>query len=171
MQEKPYGIDKDYAHPKALELIPYEFFWDSTDELAPFGSDEGDTALQEWREWRNVNPEKNTKDCINWVIESVGEITFADYNSKLLDVNLIKSQLNDDGFDFEQYVNTLDISIIATGFGQLADEGKIDSEAKPTIKIALERQLIANTFGRYDSWPTHQYNIYLNKLKEILEKV
>lgn len=52
MEEEVYGIDKDHAHKRAIELIPEDFFWDCINELAPFGSDEGDLALSEFREWK-----------------------------------------------------------------------------------------------------------------------
>jgi hypothetical protein len=35
---------------------------------------------------------------------------------------------------------TLDTTIIATGLGQLMDEGRIDADAKPYIHIAIKRQ-------------------------------
>jgi uncharacterized protein YfeS len=50
MDEEIYGIDKAHANKRAIELIPEEFFWSCIDELSPFGSDEGDTALAEFRD-------------------------------------------------------------------------------------------------------------------------
>ncbi len=38
MEEESYGINKEFAHPRAIELIPEDFFWDCVDELAPFFS-------------------------------------------------------------------------------------------------------------------------------------
>ncbi len=169
-EEEIYGINKEYGHPNALALIPDEFFWDCVDEMAPFGSDEGDMALSEFREWRKENPEAPVKECIVWTIESVGEMDIADYNAAIADKNLIAKQLKDDDFNFEQYVNTLDISVIATGFGQLADEGKIDADAKPLIQIALDRQTLVNECEIYDKEVSDQYSIYLNRLRETLEK-
>jgi hypothetical protein len=55
-EDEFYGIDKDHAHPRALELAPEAFFWSCGDELAPFGSDEGDMALREFLYWRKENP-------------------------------------------------------------------------------------------------------------------
>ena len=167
-EDELYGIDKDYGHPNALKLIPDDFFWDCVDELAPFGSDEGDTALAEWREWRKINPNKSVLECLRWVVESVGEISFMDYNSDLIDKDKIYEQLNDE--DFDQYVNTLDISVIATGFGQLADEGKIDIDVKPILQIALNRQLIICSLDESPLETNKQYSFYLNRLKEILDK-
>jgi len=141
-QEDKYGIDIDNAHPKAIELVPEEFFWSCIDELAPFGSDEGDIALAEYRDWRKSNPNTPTLKCLKWVIESVGEMDFADYNQKITDKKLIKSQLEDDGFDDQQYIYTLDNSVIATGFAQLVDEGIIEQQNKPIVQLAIDRQKI-----------------------------
>ena len=142
MEEEKYGIDIDNAHQKAIELIPEDFFWSCIDELAPFGSDEGDTALAEFRDWRKENPSTPTLECLKWVIESVGEMDFADYNSEILSRAKIKSQLEDEDFDDQQYIYTLDISVIATGFAQLVDEGFIEVENKEIIQLAIDRQLV-----------------------------
>ncbi|HLP39539.1 hypothetical protein [Lacibacter sp.] len=139
-QEEKYGIDIEHAHPRATELIPEDFFWSCIDELAPFGSDEGDMALAEYRDWRKENPQTATLDCLQWVIESVGEMAFADYNPKITDRSLIKTQIQDDDFDDLQYIYTLDNSVIATGFAQLVDEGIIDQQNKPIIQLAIDRQ-------------------------------
>lgn len=168
--EELYGIDKEHGHQRALELIPDDFFWDCVDELAPFGSDEGDTALAEWRDWRKENPEKPLLDCLKWTIEGVGEMDFADYNQRLTDKNLLSEQMSDNTFDFEQYVDTLDISVIATGFGQLADEGKIEHGAKPIIQVALDRQIIVNSLGRFNPEIAERYAHYLTRLIETLDK-
>jgi hypothetical protein len=36
---------------------------------------------------------------------------------------------------------TLDTTVIATALGQLLDEGRIDAEAKPYVRVAVTRQL------------------------------
>lgn len=141
-EDEKYGIDIDNAHKKAIELIPEGFFWSCIDELAPFGSDEGDTALAEFRDWRKENPTTPTLECLKWVIESVGEMEFADYNSELLSRTKIKSQLEHEDFDDQQYIYTLDNSVIATGFAQLVDEGIIEIENKKIIQLAIDRQII-----------------------------
>ncbi len=141
-EEEKYGIDIDNAHQKAIELIPEDFFWSCIDELAPFGSDEGDTALAEFRNWRKKNLTTPTLECLKWVIESVGEMKFSDYNSEMLSRTKIKSQLEDEDFDEQQYIYTLDNSIIATGFAQLVDEGIIEAENKKIIQLAIDRQII-----------------------------
>lgn len=139
--DEPYGIDRDHAHPRALALAPEEFFWDCVDELAPFGSDEGDMALSEWRDWRKDNPTSPALDCVIWTIESVGEMAIADYNESLLAEPTLQAQIADEAFDDVQYIYILDTSVIATGFGQLVDEGHIDLDSKPFIQRAINRLL------------------------------
>lgn len=169
MSEETYGIDKEHAHPRAIKLVPEEFFWDCTDELAPFGSDEGDTGLAEFRSWRGENPDAPVIECLRWTIESVGEMDFADYNESLLDRELIKQQIDDEDFDDQQFIFTLDVSVLATGFGQLVDEGVIDSEMKPAIRIAIERQIAWAQLQ--DEWDyTKEYVGNLEVLRRVLEE-
>ncbi|MDA7501888.1 hypothetical protein N8482_01290 [Chitinophagales bacterium] len=169
MEEEIYGIDKDHAHKRAFELIPEEFFWDCTDELAPFGSDEGDMALSEYREWKKENPNTPTYECLKWTIESVGELVITDYNENILDSALIKSQIDDADFDDQQYIYTVDISAIATGFGQLVDEGKIDAQNKPLIRLAIDRQKIWSNLA--EGWNfKDEYTERLNVLIRALEE-
>ena len=166
MEEEVYGIDKDHAHKRAIKLIPEEFFWDCADELAPFGSDEGDMALSEFRRWRSSNPNASIIECLQWTIESVGEIRFEEYDIRILDKELINNQIKDINFNDQHYIFTLDISLIATGFGQLVDEGIIEENCKPIIQLALNRQNIWN-----ESLKNWEYKEeYLNKLK-VLQRV
>lgn len=136
-----YGINIQTAHERAKQLIPEEFFWDCSDELSPFGSDEGDTALAEWRDWRATNQTIPSIECLKWTIEGVGEMLWHQYNASLLNKDLLAQQIADEEFDDHQYIYTLDISVIATGFGQLVDEGVIDADNKSMIALAIDRQI------------------------------
>ena len=167
--EEKFRIDKDYAHPKAIELIPEDFFWSCIDELAPFGSDEGAIALVEYRDWRKENPNTPTLECLKWVIEAVGEMNYADYNQKIVDKQLLKLQLEDTDFDDQQFIYTLDISVIATGFAQLVDEGIIEQQNKPIIKLAIDRQKIWTEL--VEDWEySNQYLDYLHVLERALNQ-
>ena len=169
MEEEVYGIDKDHAHKRAIELIPEEFFWDCIDELTPFGSDEGDLALSEYREWKKENQNLPTYECLKWTIESVGELTLSEYNENILDKELIKNQIEDNEFDDQQYIFTVDISAIATGFGQLVDEGKIDERNKPLIQLAIDRQRIWAELNQ--DWEyRNEYIGNLNVLERVLKE-
>lgn len=136
------GIDKDRGHPRAVQIIPDEFFWDCTDELAPFGSDEGDTALSEYRDWRKESPDEPLETCLIWTIESVGETDVSEYSDAIFHEPTVREQIEDPDFDDQQLIYTTDVSVIATTFGQLVDEGKIDVSAKPYAERALKRQAV-----------------------------
>jgi uncharacterized protein YfeS len=128
------------AHAKARELMPEEFFWDCGDEDAPFGSDEGWDAYYEWRNWRSDNPDSELKECIAWIVSG----RLDDYNESLYSDAQIERDIEspEDAFMAEGFDTfTLDTTIIATGLGQLIDEGKIDSSVKPYLLIAVSRQL------------------------------
>ena len=58
------GIDIQKAHERAVELIPDDFFWDTSDDLTPYGNEYGDTALAEFREWRPKNKMKSVAKFI-----------------------------------------------------------------------------------------------------------
>ncbi len=142
MEEEIYGIDIKHAHQRAIELIPEDFFWSGIDELAPFGSDEGDMALAEYREWRRENLSLPLYACLKWTIESISEESILAYSPKMLDRALIKEQIEDRDFNDQQFIFTVDVSAIAVGFGQLVDEGKIDESSKSIIQLAIDRQKI-----------------------------
>ena len=55
-----YGVK---PHEKALKIADYEFFWDTVDELAPFGSEEGYISFMELNEWLEENPGKPIIEC------------------------------------------------------------------------------------------------------------
>jgi len=141
--------EPEQAHPRARELMVEPFFWDCVDERAPFGSDEGSDAYYEWRNWREENPSASLRDCLSWILN--GELDA--YNESLCSDEQIERDLaNPDGaFLAEHYdMFTLDTTIIATGLGQLMDEGRIDTEAKPYVNVAIRRQMHPGG-GEYDS--------------------
>ena len=69
------------AHPRARELMAEEFFRDFADEDAPFGSDEGDTALYECRDWWQSHAGVSLVDCFSWIMSG----RQGEYNEDLLD--------------------------------------------------------------------------------------
>jgi len=166
-EEEQYGIDRERGHPRAVQLVPDEFFWDCADELAPFGSDEGDTALEEYRDWRKAHPDAPLEECLVWTIESVGEIDAGEYDDAIFDEATVRAQVDDPDFDDQQLIYVTDASVIATVFGQLADEGRIDATAKPYAARALTRQKV---WARLQpDWPhADEYVRNLARLESIL---
>ena len=92
---------------------------------------------------------------------------FSDYEPSLLCRDKIKGQVEDRKFDDLQYIFTLDTSVIATAFGQLVDEGKIDPDVKPVVEIAIERLIIWSEM-REDWTHASQYVANLTTLRNAL---
>ncbi len=69
MEENDPLENRDFAHPKAIKLMKYEFLWDVVDEDSPFGSDEGWDAYYEFRRWRNENPDQSLLYCMSWILQ------------------------------------------------------------------------------------------------------
>jgi uncharacterized protein YfeS len=132
--------EPETAHPRARALMTEAFFWDCTDEEAPFGSDEGHDAYYEFRDWRQRNRKKNLTACLWWIMEG----KLKKYNEDLCSDEAIERDLEDpdEAFLADSYdMFTLDATVIATALGQLLDEGRIDVEAKPYVRVAVKRQL------------------------------
>jgi uncharacterized protein YfeS len=132
--------ERDLAHPRARELFAEDFFWDCVDEDAPFGSDEGHDAYFEYRNWRRENPAVPLIDCISWILDDrLDEYTLDLCTDEQIRLDVANPN---DAFMADSWdMFTLDATIIATGFGQLIDEGQIDVAAKPFVRVALTRQL------------------------------
>jgi len=123
-------------------------FWDCVDEAAPFGSDEGSDAYYEWRKWREEHPQSPLSDCFDWILAGRLEA----YTDRLADDAQIEADLAKPAAALlaDQYdMFTLDTTLIATGLGQLMDEGKIDADAKRFLRVAIRRQRHP-ALGHYD---------------------
>ena len=147
-----YGIK---PHENAVKIANYEFFWDCTDELAPFGSDEGYLSFVE---------------LINWILSS-WNLKLSDYNESILyEENIIEDTLD---YRFDRIVLTLDIVLIATGFGQLILQGKMDENIKNIVHLAILRQMNSYVLDAFlednEEWKYERYK-YLQILLDILEK-
>ncbi len=172
--ERGYTYDEDEfydgisVHLRAIDVADYEFFWDPVNEMAPFGSDEGYTALAEFVDWRKKNRRAPMMKCLDWIFES-WKMKARDYSSAILDTERIEEELDKGDSHFLFEIIYLDITIIGTGFGQLITEGMIDEEIKPFVRLALDRQahpLVAE-FHALDPPPRIEY---MEKLKELLER-
>lgn len=156
-------------NPRAVEIADYEFFWDCVDQLAPFGYDEGYMAFAELCDWKNDNPGVPLINCFEWIL-SCWYLHLTDYNDSIIeDVNILKI-IKDMNFDEDLIM--LDVTIIATGFGQLILDGKIDAEVKDIVQLAILRQgnhLVLDEFlGYNEEWKYDRYK-YLQILLDILE--
>ena len=74
--------------------------------------------------------------------------------------------------DFYEELMSLDYTIIATGFGQLILQGKIDEDVKNIIQLSILRQMnshVLDAFLANNEQFKYERYLYLQKLLEILE--
>ena len=89
-------------------------------------------------------------ECISWILGGKE----AEYNDSLTsDASIEESEESAIRFRYSDAF-TLDATIIATVLGQLVDEGRVDIEAKPFAKVALDRQSHPRLLEKYRDEPT-----------------
>jgi uncharacterized protein YfeS len=155
-----YGINKHKAHPNASNLINDSFFWDNTNEYSPFGSDEGDTALEEFRKWRANNKKEPLISFIQSFVQDIEGTSIKDYLSTSLNRDSIELMSTEYEEEF-----TIDITIIATCFGQFVDEGQIDIEVKDILLFAIHKQEEINKYLGENEFVNNLNKLYIYTLQ------
>ncbi|MEL7223178.1 MAG: hypothetical protein AAGJ93_17770 [Bacteroidota bacterium] len=134
---------KENAHPKAIELLQEDFYWDAVDDFAPFGSDNGHDMLYMYRNWRIEHPDGSIDDFILRYEQLWG---FPFKHLFELDVNKIDSFQ-----DGSYYFISIDKGLIALCFAGLVLDGKIDADTRKLALHAYQRQLSDEVKVLYDS--------------------
>ena len=133
MEDEYFELEPQNAHPKAQEILIEEFYWDPTEEAAPFGSDDGNDAFYGFLAWRKENREEKP---FQYVQELIDEWGFDNAHYQETNSERIEALVKEGEYGFFSRDNVL----IAVCFGQLVLEGEIDTELKELALIALERQ-------------------------------
>lgn len=160
----------EIPHKRAIEIADYKFFWDASDELAPFGCEEAYIAFCEISEWLDENPNTPIIECFIWILES-WDLELDDFNDDIIESENILKIIND--LDFYEELMSLDYTIIATGFGQLILQGKISEDVKNIIQLSILRQMNSHVLDFFLGTNEHckyERYLYLQKLLEILEE-
>ena len=159
----------EIPNDRAVKLVDYKFFWDTSDELSPFGCEEGYIAFCEISDWLNENPNTPIIECFEWILES-WDLEPKDFNDDVIESENILKIIQD--MDFYEELMSLDYTIIATGFGQLILQGKIDEDVKNIIQLSILRQMnshVLDAFLGTNEQCKYERYLYLQKLLEILE--
>jgi uncharacterized protein YfeS len=125
--------DPDFAHPRAVALMPEPYFWDPDDDFAPLGSDEGFEAYSKFYQWRV----KNKSSSILPYLQSIVMRNENFYTEFMCDDDEIALAI-ENGEDEEMY--ELDRAIIAVCFTQIIEEGFLDETAFPLLQNTIFRQ-------------------------------
>jgi len=159
-----WNPDYKNAHPKAKELMKDEFLWNPIDENSPFGNDDGADAVYKFKEWRQHNKKTNT---VNFIEKLLIDWNYKTYNFQQADTIEIEKYLKSSDIGVRMFIG-IDDAIIATGFGQLILEGKIDKELKELTLIAIERQLMPFSLNLLDKSLREERADKLKRMKEII---
>ncbi|MEL6834013.1 MAG: hypothetical protein AAFP77_13555 [Bacteroidota bacterium] len=134
---------QENAHPRALELLKEEFYWNTIDEYAPFGNDDGYDMVYLYRSWLENEEHTNPHDFIA-VYESYWGETFDHLDE--LDVTKI------DSFKDESYYFVgIDKGFIALCFSDLVLRGTMAPEFIKLAKNAYQRLLSKELKAMYAS--------------------
>lgn len=131
-------LTSNQAHPKAQKLLNDPFFWSLTEVSAPFGNEEGATALAGFHKWRPAHPGQSPVVYLNNLIAGWNYPSF-DLTNVTLDG--ISAYLTTESAGPSALIGQ-DNAIIAVGFGQFVLEGRMDKEIWILTKIALQRELL-----------------------------
>jgi uncharacterized protein YfeS len=148
-----------------------DWFWDQGDELAPFGSDEGDEAFREFQRWRSANPGSPVMECIRWVVETVGEVPIDRYDDSIVNAETAARRVAAPEFDDQQFIFTVDVSVVATVLGQLVLEARVDADAKAYADRALRRLVLWARASGDDHRAQHYVGGRLEQLRALLTMV
>ncbi len=125
--------DPDFAHPRAVELMPEPYFWDPCDDFAPIGSDEGFEAYSKFYEWRIKNSNQPIYPYLQGIIDRNENFYTEDMCSDEEIALMIQNSEDEEMYE-------LDRAIIAVCFTQIIEEGCLDKEAFPLLQRVIFRQ-------------------------------
>jgi uncharacterized protein YfeS len=161
-----YSPTFDNAHPNAKKLMADSFFFSPIEETAPFGSDDGSDTYASFQDWRKTHPDKS---LITFLKNHIDEWGYAKFDIYETDLEKLKPYLKQDEMSI-QYMTGIDQAIVASAFGQLYLEGKIDNDIKELAIISINRELlpsILKLWGNYEN--SRKEN--LNKLLAVINQV
>ena len=168
LEENKYFFG-EIPHERAVKIADYKFFWDASDDLAPFGCEEAYIAFCELCDWLIDNPDTPIIDCFLWILES-WELGLDDFNDEIIESENILKIIQD--LDFYEDLMSLDYTVISTGFAQLILQGKIDMDVKNIIQLSILRQMnshVLDAFLGTNEQCKYERYLYLRKLLDILE--
>ena len=136
------------ANPKAQALLRDSFFFSPIEETAPFGSDDGADAYAGFKDWRKIHPSESTVDFVK---SEIGYWKYPTFDLNETDFSKLKPFIESNELNI-QFVKGTDEAIVATAFGELYLEGKIDTDIRMLAKNAIKRESLSQIlkmWGKY----------------------
>jgi uncharacterized protein YfeS len=177
--DKHISPTKEGAHPNFVRFCPDEYWYSSSDEFSPFGSDEGYDLFYEFTEWRSKNQEGDVyKFALGVVGRKFGtKPTRESMQPYIADIRKNMPELSDAEFekiisqalekDYTPYIRT---NLISASFCQLYVDGKIDTQLLDLSLIALHDELDPENLSKMVG-DIEGYKESLLKQRTVLEAV
>jgi uncharacterized protein YfeS len=137
------GPAQGTSHPEFRRICKDKFFYDVTDEFAPFGSDAGADTLASLEDWYRGKKPRKVAAFIDEMLED-WEMVLPDLAETREDV--IERWLADDTLSMT--LPELDGLLIAAAFGQMKITGNVDADVHELALAALAREEFATKYWR-----------------------
>lgn len=153
------------AHPNAQKLMPDDFFYDVTDQLAPFGDDDSWETFMAFMEWL---PNNSNRNKLEFIQEQLSYWNYPPFDLNTTDFNVINGYLQKSDLH-SRFLYGTDEAIIATAFGQLYIEGRIDLNIRNLAITAIKRQTVPEMIAMHFEQNRNEINLKYSKLLKVLQ--
>ncbi|MBP9478613.1 MAG: hypothetical protein KBF12_08325 [Sebaldella sp.] len=145
--DEEVGIDRKTSHPNFIKAFTDEFYYDCTDEEAPFGNDNGADTLYELEDYyKNGNNGEEITSFPKKIVSDIWDLNYIKYDS--FDKKAIQELINKD----RHSILATDQVNIAVALGEIKITGVIDPELKKTALDAIKRlKIIFDLLGYGES--------------------
>ena len=162
---------KKQAHPNAQKWLQDDFYWSENDPTCPFGSFEGNKALEAYKAWKEDHPKETILLFLSGFLQKLAKIPLLDYTSDLVDRYSIEEQILNRKFDDYKNIFAVDVSLIAVGLGSFIVDGKIEAELFPILYTAIDRLMLWNELQPDFDKTCENHIINLYNMRNLLEKL
>ena len=131
------------SHPEFRRICREPFFYNVTNEFAPFGSDAGADTLTSLEDWYRGKKPRKVAAFIDEMLED-WEMVLPDLTESRPEV--IERWLGDDTLSMA--LPELDGLLLAAAFGQMKITGNVDADVHELALAALAREEYSTTYWR-----------------------
>jgi uncharacterized protein YfeS len=163
------GPARETSHPKYVRVCEEELFYDCTDDLGPFGNDEGADTLFGLEDWFRAGANGSIRAFLDLALRkqsaAIPDLAASDRTTTT-------TWLEDSAL--AQRLASANRVVLAVAFGQLKISGKLDDTLVQLAHAALNRQQIAldHYLQRNPTWePAAQVNAAIASMRGALEKL
>ncbi|MEO8771199.1 MAG: hypothetical protein ABI402_13980 [Ferruginibacter sp.] len=154
------------AHPNAKLLLNETFYFNTVDEAAPFGNEDGADSYLAFKDWRYTHQDNDPKE---FLFEHIDDLGYPKFDINETDIQKLTPYLQQHEFG-SRLVSGTDAIIVAIAFGQLYLEGTIDNGFKEIARASIIRQLLPDLLAMWGEPYQTERKAKLTKMLAVLNK-